>query len=198
MNYENEIKKIQDHAEENNIPILRPQSCKILCELIKTTKPKKILEIGTATGYSGILMLSASKETFLTTLEKDENRVQIATENFKKFNLSDRVRMIHCDANEEVKKLTEKFDFIFLDGPKSHYIKQLPFLVELLEINGILLADNVLFLGEILSDNMPKHKHRTAILRLREFLDAVQCDERLESKLIKIEDGLLLTRKLTN
>lgn len=197
MNYENEIKKIQEYAEDNHIPILRPISSQILTELIKTVKPKNILEIGTATGYSGILMLlSSEKDAFLTTLEKDESRVKIANENFEKLGLCNQVRVIQCDANEEVKKLNEKFDFIFLDGPKSHYIKQLPFLLERLEVNGIIVADNVLFFGETLSGEMPKHKHRTTILRLREFLDAVEADERLDSKLIKIEDGLLIVQKI--
>lgn len=194
-NFKQKINEIEQYAKENYIPIIRKQSAKLLVDMIKKNNPQNVLEIGTAIGYSGILILLASEEVKLTTMEKDEERIVLAKQNFESFNLTNRVDIISGDANEELKKLSNMYDFIFLDGPKSHYGKQLPYLLNHLNKNGVIFADNVLFMGEILSNEMPKHKHRTAILNMRRFLETVKNDKNLESELINIEDGILIIRK---
>ena len=196
MNSNEKLQKIENYAKENYIPIIRKQSCDFLVNLIKKIQPKNILEIGTAIGYSGVMMLLNSKDAKLTTVDKDADRLEIAKKVFDSFNLSERIKVVCEDANIFVQNLSEEYDFIFLDGPKSHYGKELPYLLKNLKVGGYILADNVLFMGEVLSDTFPKHKHRTAILRLREFLALVQNNKNLESEIIHIEDGLLVIKKI--
>ncbi|MBR5226822.1 MAG: O-methyltransferase [Clostridia bacterium] len=187
---------LKKHAKANFVPIIRPKSAKILGELIKTALPKRILEIGTATGFSALIMLENAPCATLTTIEKNETRLALAKNIFETCDISSRVTTILGDANEEVKRLNGKFDFIFLDGPKSHYGKQFPYLIKHLEANGTLVCDNVLFMNEVLSGKYPAHKHRTAIFRMREFLEMVKDCPQIESKLIEIEDGLLVCKKI--
>lgn len=191
-----QLKEIENFAHENFVPIIRPKSAEILVNLIKEYNPNQILEIGTAIGYSGILMLKNSKNSKLVTIEKDENRFLMATSNFKRCGLDGRLKQILGDANEEVKRLEQNFDFIFLDGPKTHYLKQLPYLLNHLNVGGLLIADNVLFMGQVLSDAYPKHKHRTAILSLRKFLQTIKSCPFLQTEIIDVEDGLVIAKKI--
>ena len=187
---------LKQHAQDNFVPIIRPKSAKILGELIGKASPKRILEIGTATGFSAIIMLQNASNASLTTIEKNEARLELAKKVFDDCGVSSQVTTILGDANEEVKRIDSKFDFIFLDGPKSHYGKQFPYLIKHLEVGGIIVCDNVLFMNEVLSGKYPAHKHRTAIFRMREFLEMVKNCPQIESKLIEIEDGLLVCKKI--
>ena len=190
------LKKLEEYALENHVPIIRPLSREILAKEVAAKNPSKILEIGTAIGFSGCLMLNSAPNSTLTTIEIDEKSFEVAKQNFAKAGFTNRVKQILGDASEIVKTLEGKFDFIFLDGPKSQYVKQLPYLVNLLSVGGVLLADNVLFMGQVLSDIYPKHKHRSMILKLRQFIRDIQSDKRLTSEIIDIEDGLLLAKKI--
>jgi len=144
--------KTREFAKRNYIPIVRPKTCELLIEKIKEIKPKSILEIGTAIGYSGIIMLQ-NCDAYLTTLEKDERMKQLAQENFKKENLIERVDLVFGDAFEFIQKTTQKFDFIFLDGPKGQYAKYLPYLLNRLTPKGLMFCDNVLFEGLVQDEN---------------------------------------------
>ena len=190
------LKKLEEYALENHVPIIRPLSREILAKEVAAKNPSKILEIGTAIGFSGCLMLTSAPNSTLTTIEIDEKSFEVAKQNFAEAGFTNRVNQILGDASEVVKTLEGKFDFIFLDGPKSQYVKQLPYLVNLLSVGGVLLADNVLFMGQVLSDIYPKHKHRSMILKLRQFIRDIQSDKRLTSEIIDIEDGLLLAKKI--
>jgi len=190
------LKKLEEYALENHVPIIRPLSREILAKEVAAKNPSKILEIGTAIGFSGCLMLNSAPNSTLTTIEIDAKSFEVAKRNFAEAGLTNRVKQILGDASEVVKTLEGKFDFIFLDGPKSQYVKQLPYLVNLLSVGGVLLADNVLFMGQVLSDIYPKHKHRSMILKLRQFIRDIQSDKRLTSEIIDVEDGLLLAKKI--
>ena len=190
------LKKLEEYALENQVPIIRPLSREILAKEVAAKNPSKILEIGTAIGFSGCLMLNSAPNSTLTTIEIDAKSFEVAKQNFAEAGFTNRVNQILGDASEVVKTLEGKFDFIFLDGPKSQYVKQLPYLVNLLSVGGVLLADNVLFMGQVLSDIYPKHKHRSMILKLRQFIRDIQSDKRLTSEIIDIEDGLLLAKKI--
>ena len=111
--------------------------------------------------------------------------------------LSDRVKQICGDAKKELEKLDDKFDFIFLDGPKGQYIYYLPLIEKLLDVDGTIFADNVLFRGKVLSDEWPEHKHRTIILNLRKYLDVVSKPP-YKSEIVDIEDGVCITKKINN
>lgn len=191
--------EMEMYAKILNIPILREQSRNILLDTLKKINPKTILEIGTAIGYSGGLMLKTLPNAKLTTIEILPTAIEVAKQNFADLRVLDRVEIINGDATEIIKNMAEtgqKFDFIFLDGPKAQYIKQLPYLLTILNKNGSVLADNVLFMGQVLSNEYPKHKHRTMVLNLRKFIETVQNDKNLESKLYQIEDGMLYFKKI--
>ena len=188
---------IEKFAIENKIPILLTESRTFLKEIIKIRKPQNILEIGTAIGYSGCLMLLNSSESKLTTIEKDSNMVEIAEHNFKCCDLIDRVSILNGDATEIIKSLPNKYDFIFLDGPKSQYIHQLPFLLNILNERGLILADNICFKGLVFSKNdLPKNnRYKTIVKNLRKFIDDVRNNPSLKYEIFEIGDGLITIQK---
>jgi len=191
---EDELSPILEYARENNVPVLRNQTAKILELVTDLVKPLEILEIGTAIGYSGSLMLkSGDPNSNLTTIEKDADSYKIAKENFAKVGLKNRVTLFNDDAIVVLPKLTKKFDLIFLDGPKGQYIKYLPFLLSLLSPNGVMVADNVLYRGMILDDNLADKRNETIVKRMREFLLELQNNPILKTIVLEIEDGVSIT-----
>lgn len=198
-NIEKINKKLNDMrfiAEENLVPILRKQTAQMLKEEINKCQPKQILEIGTAIGYSGILMLSQSENSYLTTIEKDEESAKIAKQNFEEMGLSDRVEIKTGDAKEILPLLNERFDFIFLDGPKGQYFRYCPYLLEMLNNNGVLFSDNVLYRGMVNGKTEVKKNKRTLVNNLRIFLKMLDENENLNHRVIDIEDGVSIAQKI--
>lgn len=192
MNYK-EIKSRDDY-----MPFIRDESAKVLFEICQTEKPKNILEIGTAVGYSALLMLEGAKDAFITTIEKDNERAQQAMTNFEKNGVKERVDLIVGDAGEVLPQLEDEgkeFDLIFLDGPKGQYLRYLPHLKKMLCKGGLLVADNVLLHGWVKGEEFVKHKHRSMVVNLRKFLKALEEDCDFDSKLLEIEDGMTISRK---
>ena len=183
----------REFARINFVPIVRPKTSEILIEKIKEINPKNILEIGTAIGYSGLLMLNNSSAN-LVTLEKDEKMFNLAIQNFEKEGVSDRVKIILGDCKDYIEKEEGKFDFIFLDGPKSHYVEYLPHLVKMLNRGGMIFCDNVLFQGLVKCENEPPKKFRTIVNNLRKFLEIVENDKMLNSQVLDIEDGVCIIK----
>lgn len=192
MNYK-EIKSRDDY-----MPFIRDESAKILFDICQKEKPKNILEIGTAIGYSALLMLEGAKDAFVTTIEKDNERAQQAMTNFEKNGVKERVNLIVGDAGEVLPQLEDegkKFDLIFLDGPKGQYLRYLPHLKKMLCKGGLLVADNVLLHGWVKGEEFVKHKHRSMVVNLRKFLKCLEEDHDFDSKLLEIEDGMTISRK---
>lgn len=192
MNYK-EIKSRDDY-----MPFIRDESAKILFDICQKEKPKNILEIGTAVGYSALLMLEGAKESFVTTIEKDEKRAQEAKVNFEKNGVKERVDLIVGDAGEVLPQLEDEgkeFDLIFLDGPKGQYLRYLPHLKKMLCKGGLLVADNVLLHGWVKGEEFVKHKHRSMVVNLRKFLKCLEEDHDFDSKLLEIEDGMTISKK---
>lgn len=192
MNYK-EIKSRDDY-----MPFIRDESAKILFDICQKEKPKNILEIGTAVGYSALLMLEGAKDAFITTIEKDNERAQQAMTNFEKNGVKERVDLIVGDAGEVLPQLEgegKEFDLIFLDGPKGQYLRYLPHLKKMLCKGGLLVADNVLLHGWVKGEEFVKHKHRSMVVNLRKFLKALEEDCDFDSKLLEIEDGMTISRK---
>lgn len=186
--------EINKYADENFIPILLPETAAFLAQIIKLAKPKKILEIGTAIGYSAQIMLRNS-EAQLYTVEVEEKRIEIAKKFFEKSGVLDRVTVFCGDAGEIVPMLTGEYDFIFMDGPKTRYIEYLPYLDRLLKKDGILLCDNVLFNGMLSGDAEIIHKKSSIVVKIEEFLQALYHNENYITSVLPVGDGLSLSIK---
>ncbi len=191
-----EIITLREKAKEQGEPILRDKSFEILLETVKKKQPKKILEIGVNLGLSGIAMLLTSPKACLTGLEIDENKKELAQQNYVKFGVQDRAKIFLGDAGEIIPVLTGEYDFIFLDGPKGHYFEYLPNLLSVLSVGGILFADNVLFRGYVGGKVKTPHKFNTTKNSMERFLKAITTDKTLNSRIVDIEDGISITEKI--
>lgn len=200
MNYDDILTLAKQYA----VPIVRTKSHSILENLIKKNNPKCILEIGTAIGYSGIIMLKSSSAK-LVTIEHNKNYVKLAKSNFKKFKVNKRVKILFGDCHVKIaemvadNKFKDYFDFIFLDGPKAQYSLLLENLIYLLKPNGTLVVDNVLFRGYTTNEQVaPTKRFKTIIKRLNDFIDMCKNHKELyDVKLIDTEDGILYAKKIS-
>ncbi len=187
--------KLRQSYREKGIPTALEETMNLLTQQVAIKKPKSILEIGTATGMSGIAMLSVC-EGSLTTIEKEESSFLEASKNFEDFGFKNRVTQHVGDAGEIIKTLDKTYDFIFLDGPKARYLDYFPILKKLLNFGGVLFADNVLFRGYIDGTVKHTHKYNTIVRNMREFLDLVLFDEDFISSVLEVGDGVLIAYKL--
>ena len=190
------FEELIDYAQQNHVPIVRKQTRSLLALLCKQNKPENILEIGTAIGFSGLVMLEASKNSTLTTIEKSEEMAKIAKQNFEK--AGQNVNLICQDAIEVLPRLEQegkRFDFIFLDGPKAQYIHYLPYLKRLLKVGGVLFADDIYFYGLVKGDELPSKK-RSIVKNLRLFIADLKNDGNFESQFLDIEDGISISKRI--
>ncbi len=188
--------EMEEYASQNHVPIVHPEVAQFLKVLINIKKPKKILEIGTAIGYSAILMTTAMGESGQTlTIERREDMINIAQQNIDENGLSKRIKIIQGDAEEVLPNIKDSFDFIFLDAAKGQYLEFFPYCISNLAYNGIIVSDNVLFKGMVASDELVIRRKKTIVKRMREYLDYICNNENLESSIIPIGDGVALTYK---
>ncbi len=191
-----ELKELEDFAKENKVPIIQKEGAKFLEFMVAMNKPKKILELGTAIGYSSILMNKAANgECHITTIERDDNMINYATENIKKFGLDEKIKILQGDCLEVLESLHDEFDIIFMDAGKGHYNHFLPECLRLLKKDGIIIADNVLFRGMVASDDLVKRRKITIVKRMRKYLDMISKDENLITTVIPMGDGIALTKR---
>lgn len=198
-----EIKEIREKAKDYGVPIIRTKSQEILKEKVIELKPKHILEIGMAVGFSGIVMLENS-DADLYTMEHNKDYIIEAKKNFKSKKLDGRVKIYEGDclvglANMVAsKKYDEYFDFIFLDGPKAQYDKMLELLIIMLAPSGTLIVDNVLFRGYVNKTNKPvSRRYKTIIQRLNNFIENCKNHSKLtEFVLNSTEDGMIFAKKV--
>ena len=187
---------LRKEAKQRGEPILRDRSFELLLETVKENSPKSILEIGVNVGLSGIAMLLTDKTAKLTGIEIDEEKIEIAKENYRTFGVIDRAKIFQGDASEIIPILTGKYDLIFLDGPKGHYFEYLPHLLSILKVGGILFADNVLFRGYVGDKVKTPHRFNTTKHSMEKFLSAITNDESLSTEIIDIEDGVSITKRI--
>ncbi len=191
-----DLNQIERFARERYIPVMLDDTKELLFNVVREVQPKRILEIGTAVGYSGIVMLLASPEAHLNTMEISEELANIARQNFAKAGVENRVNIFLGDARELVAQLTGNYDFIFMDGPKGKYEAFLPYLTELLDTGGTLVCDNVLYKG--LVEHVPedkRHKHITVARNMHAFLDDITANPRYATVLHRIGDGVTVSVK---
>lgn len=188
------ILEMEDFAHENNVPIVTKEVAEYLKFIVKTHKVKNILEVGTAIGYSGILMAKeiVGQDGKLYTIEIDEERYDQAQENIKKSGLNNIVS-IKGDAVEEIKKIEENFDFVFIDASKGHYMDFFEDSIKLLNKNGIIFIDNIMFRGYLYKE-YPK-RFKTIVKRLDSFIDSLYNRENGDFVLLPFGDGVGLFYK---
>ena len=187
-------KELCEYADAHFIPVLLPETANVLKQIIMLSKPQKILEIGTAIGYSSLIMLRNSSAQ-LYTVEMLEDRVAKAREFFDKAGVLSRATFFVGDAGEIVPQLSGEYDFIFMDGPKTRYIEYLPYLKRLLKRGGILLCDNVLFNGMVSGEEEIIQKKSSIVVKIEEFLENLYQDEEYVTSIIPVGDGLSLSIK---
>ena len=193
MNRE-ELDKIKQKALEEHIPIIMDDTLEVVDKILKETKPKKILEIGTAVGYSAMCFSEYLQEVgIIDTIERDEERIVEAKENIKKVGVTEKINILEGDAVEILPTLTGKYDVVFIDAAKGKYPFFLKESLRMLEKNGIILADNILYKGYVMSD-YNKHKQRTAVRNLREYIQEVTQNPNLETEILEVGDGLAISK----
>ncbi|MBP5177068.1 MAG: O-methyltransferase [Clostridia bacterium] len=191
-----ELLELRRSYKEKGIPTVLEETLNHLLLCLSVKDAKTILEIGTATGVSGIAMLSLLPEARLVTIEKDETCFLTAKENFERFGVSARVRQHLGDATDCLNYLSGSFDFVFLDGAKSHYIDYLFDIKRLLCKKGVLFADNVLFRGYVDGGVSYGRGDYTIVNNMRKFLDSVLSDGDFISTVTEVGDGILIAQKL--
>ena len=192
-NYEY-LKEIEKYGRDNKIPILLDDSLEFIENILKELKPKRILEIGTAIGFSALCFSKFLPEDGrIDTIEIESLRVEQAEANIEKVGVQDKIRVMEGDALDILPYLQEKYDFVFIDAAKGKYNEFFEHALRLTQKGSIIVADNVLYKGYVLSD-YNKHKQRTAVTKLREFIKTVEENEHLETKLYKIGDGLIVAK----
>lgn len=191
------LKDMEETAHEAFIPILAPDSAAFLKTLIKLAKPHRILEAGTAIGYSASIMAHAMDNIgTVDTIEIDEEMAEEAEKNIIALGLERRIRVLRGDALEVMQCLSSTYDLIFLDAPKGQYMEYLNEALRLVKTNGIILSDNILFKGLVAEEGTILHKHRTITMRLKEYLNHLCHHPQLETSIIPIGDGMALSVKL--
>ena len=191
------IEQIEQEAKETFVPIIRKETQSFLKVLLLMKKPVRVLEVGTAIGYSAILMSHyLPKDGRITTIEKYEKRIRIARENFSRAAVADRITLLEGDALEIMKSLEEPFDFIFMDAAKGQYIHYLPEAIRLLAPEGVLMSDNVLQDGDVIESRFAvERRNRTIHSRMREYLYELKHNERLQTSILPLGDGVALSIK---
>ncbi len=190
------LKELEDYAEKNAVPIVQPETAKLLEALMCMKRPVRILEVGCAIGYSAILMSQYLNEKgSITTLEWDADMAELARKNIEKAGLSDKITVICNDAKEVLPTLTGEYDVIFLDGPKAHYIYMLNDCIRLLKKGGVLISDNILYKGMIADDEHVIRRKITIVKRLRRFISAQMQRKELETVILPLGDGVTVAVK---
>ena len=189
------LKTIKKEAIENHIPIIMDDTLLEIEKRMEESKPTKILEIGTAVGYSAICFSEFLAENGkIDTIERDIERANEAKENIKQMELKEKINIIIGDAVEILPTLNEKYDMIFIDAAKGKYPFFLNQSLRLLADNGTIFADNILYKGYVMSD-YNKHKQRTAVRNLREYIKEVTESPNLETEILEVGDGLAVTKR---
>lgn len=190
------LKELEEYAAENSVPIVQPETAKLLETLTCIKRPERILEVGCAIGYSAVLMAQYLADGgSITTVEWDADMTELARANIEKAGLSDKITVIHNDAKEVLPRLTGEYDIIFLDGPKAHYIYMLNDCIRLLKKGGILIADNILYKGMVADDEHVIRRKITIVKRLRRFISAQMQRNELETVILPLGDGVTVAVK---
>ena len=189
-----ELEKLKQSALEEHIPIIMDDTLEVIEKELKNNPPKRILEIGTAVGYSAMCFSEfLAEDGKIDTIERDEERIKQAKINIKNVGVEDKIDIYEGDAVEILPTLNEKYDMVFIDAAKGKYPFFLKESLRMINPNGIIFADNILYKGYVMSD-YNKHKQRTAVRNLREYIKEVSENPNLETEILEVGDGLAISR----
>ena len=191
------LDEIERFARETEVPIIRKSMQQLLKFLLAFSKPERILEVGTAIGFSALLMSEYAPENcHITTIEKYEKRIPIAKENFAKAGKEEKITLLEGDAAEILKELEDSYDLIFMDAAKGQYINFMPDILRLLAPGGLLVSDNVLQDGDVIESRFAvTRRNRTIHSRMREYLFELTHHPQLETTILPVGDGVTLSVK---
>lgn len=189
-----ELEKIKAKALEEKVPIIMDDTLEVIIKILKEKQPKKILEIGAAVGYSAICFSEYLQEDGnIDTIERDLQRCNEAKENFIKAEVTEKINLFEGDALEILPKLNDEYDIVFIDAAKGKYTFFLEQALRMIKKDGIIIADNILYKGYVMSD-YNNHKHRTAVRNLRQYIVDVNDNKNLETEILDVGDGLAISR----
>lgn len=190
---------IEEEALKAYVPIIKRETASLLRTMVAALKPAQILEIGTAVGYSALLMCQAMpQECHITTIEKYGKRIPVARGNFKKAGEESRITLLEGDADELLKELEGRsFDLVFMDAAKGQYLHWLPLLLKVMPVGAVLISDNVLQDGDIVESRFAvQRRNRTIHSRMREYLHTLKHMEEFETAVIPIGDGVTISTRI--
>ena len=190
------LKELEDFARKENIPIIPHETVAYFRFLMETMQPKNILEIGTAIGFSALLMAQHSPESKITTIDRNPEMIGFAKANFAKFDSRQQITLLEGDAVVVLSTLTESYDFIFMDSAKSKYIIFLPEILKHLEVGGVVVLDDIFQGGDVAKDIMEVRRGQRTIYRgLQRLFKATLDNPSLTASLVPLGDGILMLRK---
>jgi len=190
------LEELEKFSITNRVPIVQKETAKFLELIITMKRPKKILELGTAIGYSAILMnLASGGVSEIVTIERDEKMIEIANDNIKKYGLLSKITVLKGECLETLESLKDEYDLIFMDAGKGHYNHFLPHCLRLLKKEGVLIADNVLFRGMVASKQLATRRKITIIKRMKSYLELVSNNDDLITSVIPMGDGISVTMR---
>ncbi len=188
-----ELLKVKEKALNEHIPIIMDDTLNVIKDILEKENPKRILEIGTAVGYSASMFAKYATSAVIDTIELDEGRYNEAKVNVEKIGVADRINLYLGNAVEILPTLNFEYDIVFIDANKGKYPVFLQEGIRLVKPEGIIIADNVLYKGYVMSD-YNKHKQRTAVRHLREYIKEAMENEILESEILEVGDGIAITK----
>lgn len=190
------LKELEQYAAENGVPIVHKEVSDLLKVLLKVQKPKRILEVGCAIGYSSILFASTlGEDVEIITVERNEKMIEKAKENIKLAGFENNITILEGDAEERLKEVEGTFDMIFLDAAKGQYQLFYDMVIDKLKVDGLLISDNILYKGMVAHDDFVIRRKKTIVKRMRNYLDYICTCDYLDSSLIPIGDGVALSYK---
>lgn len=192
-----EIEEIENYAHDNDVPIMELVGIEALLQLLRIHKPKAILEIGTAIGYSAIRMANALPDTTIVTVERDEQRYKIAEQNVAKLNKQKQIKLIYGDAFE-VEDLVQQFgpyDALFIDAAKSQYRKFFDIYTKQLSNEGIIFTDNILFHGLVAESNIESRNVRALVRKINNYNEWLMSHPEYETAILPVGDGIAISKK---
>lgn len=188
------LKKMEDFAQKENVPIIHPEVRALLKTLCKIQKPTKILEVGTAIGYSAIVLAEELPENGrLITIERDVDMVEHALSNIKNAGFDEKIRVIEGEALEVLNCLESKFDLVFIDAAKGYYHEFLELVLPLINVGSLIISDNVLYKGMTASDDLVPRRQKTIVGRMRDYLSKLCDSEVFTTSVLPVGDGVAIS-----